>query len=67
MLPLADAASLIHQKLSAETFEQLKQTPPLSLREANVRNALLLQRKIQVLFVQVSEHSRRGQFGRYHP
>lgn len=39
MLLLADAASLIHQKLSAETFEQLKQTPPLSLREAYVRNA----------------------------
>jgi hypothetical protein len=39
MLQLADTASLIHQKLFAETFQQLKQTPPLSLREANVRYA----------------------------
>ena len=39
MLQLADTASLIHQKLSAETFQQLKQTPPLSLREVYVHNA----------------------------
>ena len=39
MLQLPDIASLVHQKLFAQTFQQLKQNLPLFLHGANAHNA----------------------------